>query len=356
MLHGLDYLIAALAALAAGAVNALAGGGTLITFPMLTFLGVPAVAANVTNTVALCPGYFGGTFSFPEGATPDVHAVKGVGCLDCHETRGSNPALPHATVKRQATCIKCHQLTQMSHARSIHRNLSCEACHIQEVGGYQGTFWGPGTLAGVTTPFFKYKDYYGIMKEPFLIRDQKGRWIPVKPFPMAVLNQKAAPFKPGLHWRWPKQLPDLGRTDDAWGYVGIFAGLPENNKALLWVQMDKLSHKYGPSRPCASCHELPRNEQRQEVSWEFSDQGALPFAGSHTVEGTKKGLFIRNIRASEEIEPSEGRTLSAFAPWSFWPDKWGVKGDFSLPPLKNSKLYAAVKSNVAQARKERVVH
>jgi len=63
MLNGLDYFWTALAALAAGAVNALAGGGTLITFPMLTFLGIPAVAANVTNTVALCPGYFGGTLA-----------------------------------------------------------------------------------------------------------------------------------------------------------------------------------------------------------------------------------------------------------------------------------------------------
>jgi uncharacterized protein len=63
MLNGLDYLFAALAALAAGAVNALAGGGTLITFPMLTFLGIPAIAANVTNTVALCPGYLGGTLA-----------------------------------------------------------------------------------------------------------------------------------------------------------------------------------------------------------------------------------------------------------------------------------------------------
>ncbi|MBI5824118.1 MAG: sulfite exporter TauE/SafE family protein [Chloroflexi bacterium] len=63
MLTGFDFVLAALAALAAGAVNALAGGGTLITFPMLTFLGVPAVMANVTNTVALCPGYFGGTLA-----------------------------------------------------------------------------------------------------------------------------------------------------------------------------------------------------------------------------------------------------------------------------------------------------
>ena len=63
MLSGIEFLIAGLAALAAGAVNALAGGGTLISFPTLTLLGIPAVAANVTNTVALCPGYFGGTLA-----------------------------------------------------------------------------------------------------------------------------------------------------------------------------------------------------------------------------------------------------------------------------------------------------
>jgi uncharacterized membrane protein YfcA len=56
----LHYLLIALAALAGGAINALAGGGTLITFPVLTAVGIPAVAANMTNTVALCPGYLGG--------------------------------------------------------------------------------------------------------------------------------------------------------------------------------------------------------------------------------------------------------------------------------------------------------
>jgi uncharacterized protein len=63
MLSPFHYLLGAIAALAAGAINALAGGGTLITFPALTFLGIPAVSANVTNTVALCPGYFGGTLA-----------------------------------------------------------------------------------------------------------------------------------------------------------------------------------------------------------------------------------------------------------------------------------------------------
>lgn len=59
----LELILVGLAAVAGGAVNALAGGGTLITFPMLTAVGVPAVAANVTNTVALCPGYLGGSLA-----------------------------------------------------------------------------------------------------------------------------------------------------------------------------------------------------------------------------------------------------------------------------------------------------
>jgi uncharacterized membrane protein YfcA len=56
----LDHVLAAVAGAGAGAVNAMAGGGTLISFPALVALGAPRVSANVTNTVALCPGYFGG--------------------------------------------------------------------------------------------------------------------------------------------------------------------------------------------------------------------------------------------------------------------------------------------------------
>lgn len=39
-----------------GGINAIAGGGTLVTFPALVGLGVPALTANVTSTVALWPG------------------------------------------------------------------------------------------------------------------------------------------------------------------------------------------------------------------------------------------------------------------------------------------------------------
>ena len=53
----------ALAGFAAGALNAVAGGGTLISFPVLMAVGLPAVTANVTNTIALCPGYLGAAWA-----------------------------------------------------------------------------------------------------------------------------------------------------------------------------------------------------------------------------------------------------------------------------------------------------
>jgi hypothetical protein len=59
-LSGLDFVLVGFAAVAAGVINALAGGGTLITFPTLLAMGISPITANVTNTVALCPGFIGG--------------------------------------------------------------------------------------------------------------------------------------------------------------------------------------------------------------------------------------------------------------------------------------------------------
>lgn len=47
------------AGLAAGTINAVAGGGSLVTFPTLLATGLPPVAANVTNSIAVSPGYLG---------------------------------------------------------------------------------------------------------------------------------------------------------------------------------------------------------------------------------------------------------------------------------------------------------
>jgi uncharacterized membrane protein YfcA len=52
------------AACAAGAINSVAGGGSLVSFPTLVWLGLPSVTANATNTVSIWPGAIGSTWGY----------------------------------------------------------------------------------------------------------------------------------------------------------------------------------------------------------------------------------------------------------------------------------------------------
>lgn len=60
---GLWALLAG-AAFAAGVLNAIAGGGSFLTFPALVFAGLPPIVANATSAVAVSPGYLGSTVGF----------------------------------------------------------------------------------------------------------------------------------------------------------------------------------------------------------------------------------------------------------------------------------------------------
>ncbi|MEG1200719.1 MAG: sulfite exporter TauE/SafE family protein [Comamonas sp.] len=62
------------AAFVAGALNAVAGGGSFLTLPALVFTGVPPVVANATGTVALLPGYVAGAWGFKD----DMQAPPGL--------------------------------------------------------------------------------------------------------------------------------------------------------------------------------------------------------------------------------------------------------------------------------------
>src|SRR6266852_913850 len=63
-MSGTQILALTGAAAAAGAVNAVAGGGTLITFPTLLLIGTPPIAANATSTLALVFGNFGSVYGY----------------------------------------------------------------------------------------------------------------------------------------------------------------------------------------------------------------------------------------------------------------------------------------------------
>jgi uncharacterized protein len=59
-----DLAVAFAAAFLAGFINSVAGGGTLLSFPTLVYLGLPSVIANATSTVAIWPGSLGSIWGF----------------------------------------------------------------------------------------------------------------------------------------------------------------------------------------------------------------------------------------------------------------------------------------------------
>jgi hypothetical protein len=65
-------LLLAAAGLFAGALNAIAGGGSFVTFPAMVFAGLPPVIANASSTVALFPGTLASSFAYR-------HDLSGIG-------------------------------------------------------------------------------------------------------------------------------------------------------------------------------------------------------------------------------------------------------------------------------------
>lgn len=65
-----SYLLLIAAAFAAGIMNAVAGGGSFLTFPALVFTGVPSVVANASSTVALFPGSFASAWAYRDKFKP----------------------------------------------------------------------------------------------------------------------------------------------------------------------------------------------------------------------------------------------------------------------------------------------
>jgi uncharacterized protein len=67
------YLAVFVSGFIAGAINSVAGGGTLISFPALIWAGLPSTIANATSTVAIWPGSLGGLWGYRR----DVRGLAG---------------------------------------------------------------------------------------------------------------------------------------------------------------------------------------------------------------------------------------------------------------------------------------
>ncbi len=282
--------------------------------------------------------YLGRDFSEPTGLPEDVHVAKKIECVDCHQSVGG---MGH--IERKATCQDCHIEVEEAMARSVHKNLACEACHVKVLGGYEMTSWGPGMIESKPNPFKKYSLYYGPQEPPILIKDQNGRWMPVKIWPNSAggIKETVMP-KPGLIFRWPK-----GETHDAYAQLGTFSFPGGNNNYLAWLQIEQVAHPLGRSRTCGSCHDSPA--QVAQVTWHYFDnQGAEPFDGSQKVVADKNGIHVRDIKATSKIVPMpEGKT-EYFAAWLHLGDIWKTSGDFSISKSDSVK-YRNLETSIRKA-------
>jgi hypothetical protein len=283
--------------------------------------------------------YTGEWYSIPQGMKPDVHYSEGIHCIDCHLTGEKGMG----DIEREASCQDCHIDEEEALKKGLHKKMLCAACHIKETGGYQITVWGPGKVAEKENPFRKYSLYYGTQSPPILMKDQKGLWIPVKVWPHSVGNIKPdVPASERIMFRWPD-----GQTRDAYYIIGTFDQLPANNKHLLWIELQEVSHPYTKARDCDSCHTT--SVQISYSEWEFYDNdGAEPFKGGYKIIADEKGLTIVALQNTTPIKPLPGRKLSDFASWIYVKDKWRIPGDFSIKVdrdkyLKYKEIYTNFK-------------
>jgi uncharacterized membrane protein YfcA len=147
-------------ALTAGAVNAVAGGGSLISFPALLAVGYPALTANITNTVALSPGYLGGTVGYRRelggqrlraivlSATSVVGALTGSALLLV-----SSPALFERIVPYLILLACALLASQGSLGRLMQRRIG----HVDDDAGW--TRWAP--LLAIQFVASVYGAYFG---------------------------------------------------------------------------------------------------------------------------------------------------------------------------------------------------
>ncbi len=293
-------------------------------------------------------GFVRGDYSFPNNLPQGAHVKAGLQCTDCHKP--VNHQFGHLSADdARGSCTTCHSEIVEAVKSSSHANVDCTACHVTVSGAYQYTFWGPGNTLGVETPYGKHKEYYGTRDLPTIIKNASGRWIGVKPYPMAVLNQTLELGPSGLLFRSiPKRsIPgntkigepeffDVSRSvtdvNDAFIIVGTRSDLPSGNKAILWVQMDKLSHAMGKSRSCSTCHDS--HAQVGRSAWKYFEEKDMtkPFKGSYTVTADKNGIRFSN-QVWENPALAAKRKLEDIAPFALLPkDAWDVKGvDLSIP-------------------------
>ncbi len=152
----IEYALVGAAAFVAGLINAIAGGGSLLTFPVLVGVGLPPVVASLTNTVALCPGYLGATIAqrslladqkermwrvLPAGA---LGGVAGALLLLYTDPRAFDVIVPFLILFAVALLALQDRLRRWLEARGSVERAAAWAALPVGLGGIYGGYFGAG--------------------------------------------------------------------------------------------------------------------------------------------------------------------------------------------------------------------
>jgi uncharacterized protein len=165
-MHYSDAGLLLAAGLAAGTINAVAGGGSLITFPALIAIGMPPIQANVTNSVSVCPGYLasvGGSRAdlpsyhrlLPLIPTAAIGAVVGGTLLLNTPERAFKLVIPFLVLGATAVLAFQDRLRRLvghpAHLSSRRRTLALQGMVAlgSVYGGYFGAALGVMLVAGL---------------------------------------------------------------------------------------------------------------------------------------------------------------------------------------------------------------
>jgi hypothetical protein len=169
----LEWLLVAGAGAAAGAVNAIAGGGTLVTFPALLAVGLPPISANITSSVGLLAGYAGGSVGYRRelaGQGPRVRAlataavvggVLGAVLLLVTPAEAFSTAVPFLVL---AACALLAVQPRLARAVAARRERAAPALGQEHGGPVRApaapAALGPGVRVGVLVASI-YGSYFG---------------------------------------------------------------------------------------------------------------------------------------------------------------------------------------------------
>jgi uncharacterized membrane protein YfcA len=231
------------ASLVAGAVNAVAGGGSLISFPALLAVGYPALTANVTNTVALCPGYVGGTLGYRKELSGQRRRVVSLGLLSVVGALlgswllvVSSPELFEAIVP-WLIFLACGLLAAQPRLAAALRGRRARA-GIAEEG--RGPSWGPLVAAQFAAAV--YGAYFGagvgIMMLAILgifVADSLQRLNALKGLLSLIINVVAAVFFAFLADVAWVAVAVMAVTALIGGQLGVLAARRLNDKVLRWL-------------------------------------------------------------------------------------------------------------------------